>query len=104
MADYQSAYTGPQMDAVFRRVTDMQLGTIQITATMDGLGYAYWDAEPGLSGAVVLSSAVPTVDSGTSLICSYASYSSKTGQMFGRIQGDGVLAGETYTLHWLIIA
>lgn len=103
MADYESAYTGAQMDAVFRRVNSIQLGTTQITAQMDGLAYADWDADPGLTGAVVLTGVAPA-SGGAGIISATASYSATTGQMFARIEGDGVQQGQTYTLHWLLIA
>ena len=102
MADYDSAYTGAQMDAVFRRVNSIQLGTTSITATMDGLAYTYWDAEPGLTGAIVLTGLEPSANGGVFAVT--ANYSSSTGQMFARIEGDGVQQGQTYTLHWLLIA
>lgn len=101
MADYDSAYTGAQMDAVFRRVNSIQLGTASITAQVDGLAYAYWDAEPGLTGAVVLTGLAAPSAGG--MIAATASYNSSTGQMFARIEGEGVQQGQTYTLHWLLI-
>lgn len=101
MADYDSAYTGAQMDAVFRRVNSIQLGTTSITATVDGLAYTYWDAEPGLTGAIVLTGLEPSITGG--MLAVTVSYNSTSGQMFARIQGDDVRDGETYVLHWLLI-
>lgn len=38
---YQSSFSGDQMENVFRRVTNMITGTVEIEAGMDGFGYGF---------------------------------------------------------------
>lgn len=51
---YQSSFSGEQMENVFRRVTNMITGTVEITESMDGFGY-------GFAYGVPFSSATPKI-------------------------------------------
>lgn len=103
MANYNSGFTGAQMDAVFRRVSNMQIGEATITASTKGLGYAYVNADPGLTGAVALG-CVAEQEHVRGEVYANVSYNSTTGQVFATVTGDGVTAGEWYLVRWLLIA
>ena len=89
---YRSKYTGEQMDALFDRVSRIQIGTVEVIGSTAGLGYADLDTDPGLEGAVAAGFVYVNVH-----------YSSETGHVHIQISGSGVYADEKYVIRWILL-
>ncbi len=103
---FQSSFSGEQMEAVFRRVTNMITGTVEITASMDGFGYEFvYDvpfssAKPKVFTTVRdakeqisisdIAMAIPEINVDDNVI------------MF-KLQGNGIKSGNRYAVDYLIM-
>ncbi len=103
---YQSSFSGEQMENVFRRVTNMITGTVEITAVGDGFGY-------GFAYGVPFSSAAPKIfttvrDSGnqipmTDIAMAIPQPNMEDNIIMFNLQGNGIKNGNRYAVDYFIL-
>lgn len=106
--DYESAYEGTQMDEAFGRILGIRVGRAQIIAQSDGAGFTDVYLGQGYAGHAFFANARCTSITGNiGVINASVDYSRDPGSASGyailRINGDGVLYGETYEVEYLVI-
>lgn len=101
---YKSEFTGEQMDAVFRRVTNMAMGSVVIEASIDGHGYGHiTDITSNLTNPKIFASIRGegnTIYGCTSL---EVKYDPEKSLMFVQFFGDGIEGGKKYRVDYLMI-
>lgn len=101
---FQSAFTGAQMESVFKRVTDMVTGTLEFTASMDGHGYGFvYELDFGGANPKVFAT-VRGIDSeinGTAGVS--PTYNPSTNVLMVKLYGDGIIGGNRYAVDYLLV-
>ena len=102
---YTSEFEGSQMDAVFRRVTNMVVGKATLTASAAG-GFAslYIELPTDLADPICLAN-VRYTDSiaGSGEIFTYITYNTSTQVLFIRLIGDGLRPNQQYEVYYMLI-
>ena len=98
---YTSAFTGAQMDAVFRRVTNTVVGRASIEAS-GGAASIYVDV-PGFTNPYCFATIRFTDIPLSKPIAVYCSYISNTERLRIRLVGDSIIAGVTYEVDYMLV-
>lgn len=101
---YQSEFEGKQMEAAFHRVTNMVTGTAEITASINGHGYAFVRNVPFGGASPKVFASVRGLDSN---IASFADvspqYNAEDNLLLLNLFGDGIKGGERYAVDYLLV-
>ena len=101
---YQSTFTGEQMEAVFRRVSNMITGSAELTASNDGHGYVFVnDLHFSGSNPKIFTTVRGINGDITGTAGAAPSYNAEAGMLLLQLFGDGILDGETYAIDYLMI-
>lgn len=101
---YQSAYEGDQMEAVFKRVTDMLTGTVEITASITGHGYAFVNNLPFGGANPKVFASVRGLEGDIRGVAGVApTYNAADNVLLLQLFGDGIRGGEKYAVDYLIV-
>lgn len=104
MADYDSVYEGEQMDDAFRRILNMKVGSVEITAQGDGDGFTQFELSEGLAAFhCVCSARCTSINGNVGVINAQLDYTGSTSIAVARISGDGVIYGEHYVFDYLLV-
>lgn len=101
---YQSEFEGEQMEHAFHRVTNMITGTAELTASINGHGYAFVrGVEFGGAFPKVFAS-VRGLDSDISASAGVSpQYNAEDGVLLINLFGEGIIGGERYAVDFLLV-
>lgn len=101
---YQSEFTGEQMEAAFRRISNMITGSLVITASMDGGGYGFvYELQTEMTSPKVFTSVRGLDHNITDVVCVTPEYNVETGTLLVWIHGPGIVGLDRYEVSYLLI-
>ncbi len=101
---YQSEFEGAQMEAAFHRVTNMLTGTTEITASINGHGYAFVRGVYFGGAAPKVFASVRGLDSEISASAGVSpQYNAADGVLLLQLFGEGINGGERYAVDFLLV-
>lgn len=100
---YTSEFEGAQMDAVFRRVTNMVAGKATLTASPGG-GYAslIMELPTDLTNPICLAN-VRYTDTVAGEIFTFISYNTATQELYIRLMGVGLQPNRQYEVYYMLM-
>ena len=101
---YTSEFTGVQMDAVFRRVTNMVAGRATLTASVNGgAASIIIDVEADLSNPVCVGTVRFPDDGIEGRVSIFLNYTPQTHKLMIRLVGEGLKPEHRYDVDYLIM-
>lgn len=101
---YTSQFTGEQMDAAFRRITNIVVGSAEITPSNNGYGYAHvQNLTTGMLNPKVFTSIRGITMDIRGVVTISCDYNPEAELLFLQIFGDGVKGGDKYEVSYMLV-
>ena len=101
--DYESSFEGAQIDRAVGIALGIRTGTVQITASMDGSGFATFDIIGAQADDKIFASARSVEYPNHTEILANIRINTETGAAVAYISGNEVYEGEVYKVDWLLV-
>ncbi|MBQ7003688.1 MAG: hypothetical protein IJN57_06990 [Oscillospiraceae bacterium] len=101
---YPSEYSGDRIEAVIRRVDSMILGTAEVPATIDGSGFKFVQGlTTSMAAPKIFCTVRPLATPIQGFISAVPDFDPETGTLLIWIRGEGIKAGTTYAVDYMLI-